>query len=178
MNKKKTEVVLEHIKQSNDELRKNINIKQAIKYNKFMNYIKIKSIQNKKYNEILNKKMELAKDKYTIDTKKKLKQVKTSLFNDEIKHKAINFENTNKNLIINKEKIKEIIEKNKEKIIEKENKYFLKAKNKEDKINERKNNALMTEQNTIKINEIKFNMAKEIYERIYKNDVIYKKEKL
>ena len=75
-------------------------------------------------------------------------------------------------------KIKIVIMPIKNKIIEKEKKYFLRAKNKEDEINERKNKAIINEQNNNKMNEIKLDEAKEIYEKIYKSEVIYKKEKL
>ena len=183
LNRKKTEAILQHIKQSNEELRKNINIKHAIKFNNFVNYVKMKNIENDKYNDIINKKMKLAKDKYNIGINKKLKEIKPKINDNEkiFKNKnikTINVESINKRLFLNKEKIKELNDKNKEKIIEKENKNFLKAKNIEDKINERKNNALISDINRIKRNEIKLDEAKEIYERIYKSDVIYKKEKL
>ena len=183
LNRKKTEAILQHIKQSNEELRKNINIKHAIKFNNFVNYVKMKNIENDKYNDIINKKMKLAKDKYNIGITKKLKEIKPKINDNEkiFKNKnikTINVESINKRLFLNKEKIKELNDKNKEKIIEKENKNFLKAKNIEDKINERKNNALINDKNRIKRNEIKLDEAKEIYERIYKSDVIYKKEKL
>ena len=183
LNRKKTEAILQHIKQSNEELRKNIKIKHAIKFNNFVNYVKMKNIENDKYNDIINKKMKLAKDKYNIGITKKFKEIKPKI-NDKEKMfknkniKTINVESINKRLFLNKEKIKELNDKNKEKIIEKENKNFLKAKNIEDKINQRKNNALISDINRIKRNEIKLDEAKEIYERIYKSDVIYKKEKL
>ena len=183
LNRKKTEAILQHIKQSNEELRKSIKIKHAIKFNNFVNYVKMKNIENDKYNDIINKKMKLAKDKYNIGINKKLKEIKPKVNDNEkiFKNKnikTINVESINKRLFLNKEKIKELNDKNKEKIIEKENKNFLKAKNIEDKINERKNNALISDINRIKRNEIKLDEAKEIYERIYKSDVIYKKEKL
>ena len=181
LNRKKTQMILEHIKQSNDELRKNINLKHAIKYNNFIKYVKMKNIENDKYNDIINLKMKLARDKYNVGVTKKLKEIKPKINNSENKFKnlkTLNIETINRRLLLNKEKIKETNEKNREKIIEKENKNFLKAKNIEDKINERKNNALTIDKNRIKRNEIKLEEAKEMYERIYKSDVIYKKEKL
>ena len=126
--------------------------------------------------------MKLAKDRYNINITKKLKTIKTSLFNKKIKLnnkniKTINIEDIKRKLFLNKQKIKENNEKNKEKIIEKENKYFLKAKNKEDKINEKKINSLIKEKNNIKQNELKLTEAKQIIDKILKKEIIYKKEK-
>ena len=81
LNKKKTEMILEYKKLSNDELRQSINIKQAKRYNNFMNYLKMKSLEIKKYNEILNNRRILAKNKYTINLAKKLKENKTDIIN-------------------------------------------------------------------------------------------------
>ena len=81
LNKKKTEMILEYKKLSNDELRHSINIKQAKRYNNFMNYLKMKSLEIKKYNEILNNRRILAKNKYTINLAKKLKENKTDIIN-------------------------------------------------------------------------------------------------
>ena len=81
LNKKKTEMILEYKKLSNDELRQSINIKQAKRYNNFMNYLKMKSLEIKKYNEILNNRRILAKNKYTINLVKKLKENKTDIIN-------------------------------------------------------------------------------------------------
>ena len=81
LNKKKTEMILEYKKLSNDELRQSINIKQAKRYNNFMNYLKIKNLEIKKYNEILNNRRILAKNKYTINLAKKLKENKTDIIN-------------------------------------------------------------------------------------------------
>jgi len=184
LTKKKTEIILEHIKQSNDELRKNINLKQARRYNNFINFLKMKNLENKNYNDELNKKMKLAKYKYDININKKLKEIKNNLDKNEILIKNKNSISTNdmdimnQRLMIKKEEIKENNEKIKNKIIEKEKKYFLRAKNKEDEINERKNKAIINEQNNNKMSEIKLDEAKEIYEKIYKSEVIYKKEKL
>ena len=81
LNKKKTEMILEYKKLSNDELRQSINIKQAKRYNNFMNYLKMKSLEIKKYNEILNNRRILAKNKYTINLSKKLNENKTDIIN-------------------------------------------------------------------------------------------------
>ena len=81
LNKKKTEMILEYKKLSNDELRQSINIKQAKRYNNFTNYLKMKSLEIKKYNEILNNRRILAKNKYTINLAKKLKENKTDIIN-------------------------------------------------------------------------------------------------
>ena len=74
-------MILEYKKLSNDELRQSINIKQAKRYNNFMNYLKMKSLEIKKYNEILNNRRILAKNKYTINLAKKLKENKTDIIN-------------------------------------------------------------------------------------------------
>ena len=182
LNRKKTKMILEQIKQSNNELKKEIILKQAKQFNNFINYLKKKNLDYKKYNEVLNNKIKLAKDRYNINITKKLKTIKTSLFNNKKKLnnkniKTINIEDIKRKLFLNKQKIKENNEKNKEKIIEKENKYFLKAKNKEDKINEGKINALIKEKNNIKQNELKLTEAKQIIDKILKKEIIYKKDK-
>ena len=46
LNRKKTQAILEHMKISNDELRKNINMNHAKKYNNFINYMKKKKFRN------------------------------------------------------------------------------------------------------------------------------------
>lgn len=181
MNKKKTQMILEHIKQSNDELRKNINMKQAKLYDNFINILKLRKMENKKNSEILNNKMRLVKYRNNINLATKLKQIKISVFNNEIKSrnkniKTINIKDKKRKLILNREKLEEESQKNKEKIIEKENKYFLKAQNAKDEINEKKNKSLIKEMNKIKQNEIKLNKTKAEYEKIYKNEVIYKSE--
>ena len=184
LSRKKTDLILEHIKQSNDELRRNINLKQAKKYNNFINFIKMKNLENKNYNDELNKKMKLAQYKYNLSINKKLKEINTNLDKNEIFFKNKNnlrindLDNVSQRILLKKEEIKDTLEKIKNKIIEKEKKYFLKAKNKDNEINERKNKAIINEQNNVKMNEIKLDEAKQIYDKIYKSEVIYKKEKL
>ena len=65
LNKKKTEMILEYKKISNDELRQSINIKRANQYNNYMNYLKMKTLENKKYNDILNNRRILIKNKFS-----------------------------------------------------------------------------------------------------------------
>ena len=186
LNRKKTQAILEHMKISNDELRKNINMNHAKKYNNFINYMKKKNLEIKNYNDILNKKGLLAREKLDKNFEKNIKIIKTNInvnnnyFKPKLNRniKSINLEEINKKVLFTKNQIQEKQEKIKEKIIEKENKYFSRAKEKEDKNNEQKNKSILEEKNNIKKNEIKLNEAKNIYNQIYKSEIIYKKEKL
>jgi hypothetical protein len=186
LNRKKTQAILEHMKISNDELRKNINMNHAKKYNNFINYMKKKNLEIKNYNDILNKKGLLAREKLDKNFEKNIKIIKTNInvnnnyFKPKLDRniKSINLEEINKKVLFTKNQIQEKQEKIKEKIIEKENKYFSRAKEKEDKNNEQKNKSILEEKNNIKKNEIKLNEAKDIYNKIYKSEIIYKKEKL
>ena len=186
LNRKKTQAILEHMKISNDELRKNINMNHAKKYNNFINYMKKKNLEIKNYNDILNKKGLLAREKLDKNFEKNIKIIRTNInvnnnyFKPKLDRniKSINLEEINKKVLFTKNQIQEKQEKIKEKIIEKENKYFLRAKEKEDKNNEQKNKSILEEKNNIKKNEIKLNEAKDIYNQIYKSEIIYKKEKL
>ena len=186
LNRKKTQAILEHMKISNDELRKNINMNHAKKYNNFINYMKKKNLEIKNYNDILNKKGLLAREKLDKNFEKNIKIIKTNInvnnnyFKPKLDRniKSINLEEINKKVLFTKNQIQEKQEKIKEKIIEKENKYFSRAKEKEDKNNEQKNKSILEEKNNIKKNEIKLNEAKDIYNQIYKSEIIYKKEKL
>ena len=186
LNRKKTQAILEHMKISNDELRKNINMNHAKKYNNFINYMKKKNLEIKNYNDILNKKGLLAREKLDKNFEKNIKIIKTNINvnNNYLKPKldrnikSINLKEINKKVLFTKNQIQEKQEKIKEKIIEKENKYFSRAKEKEDKNNEQKNKSILEEKNNIKKNEIKLNEAKNIYNQIYKSEIIYKKEKL
>ena len=186
LNRKKTQAILEHMKISNDELRKNINMNHAKKYNNFINYMKKKNLEIKNYNDILNKKGLLAREKLDKNFEKNIKIIITNInvnnnyFKPKLDRniKSINLEEINKKVLFTKNQIQEKQEKIKEKIIEKENKYFSRAKEKEDKNNEQKNKSILEEKNNIKKNEIKLNEAKNIYNQIYKSEIIYKKEKL
>ena len=186
LNRKKTQAILEHMKISNDELRKNINMNHAKKYNNFINYMKKKNLEIKNYNDILNKKGLLAREKLDKNFEKNIKIIKTNInvnnnyFKPKLDRniKSINLEEINKKVLFTKNQIQEKQEKIKEKIIEKENKYFSRAKEKEDKNNEQKNKSILEEKNNIKKNEIKLNEAKNIYNQIYKSEIIYKNEKL
>ena len=186
LNRKKTQAILEHMKISNDELRKNINMNHAKKYNNFINYMKKKNLEIKNYNDILNKKGLLAREKLDKNFEKNIKIIKTNInvnnnyFKPKLDRniKSINLEEINKKVLFTKNQIQEKQEKIKEKIIEKEYKYFSRAKEKEDKNNEQKNKSILEEKNNIKKNEIKLNEAKNIYNQIYKSEIIYKKEKL
>ena len=186
LNRKKTQAILEHMKISNDELRKNINMNHAKKYNNFINYMKKKNLEIKNYNDILNKKGLLAREKLDKNFEKNIKIIGTNInvnnnyFKPKLDRniKSINLEEINKKVLFTKNQIQEKQEKIKEKIIEKENKYFSRAKEKEDKNNEQKNKSILEEKNNIKKNEIKLNEAKNIYNQIYKSEIIYKKEKL
>lgn len=186
LNRKKTQAILEHMKISNDELRKNINMNHAKKYNNFINYMKKKNLEIKNYNDILNKKGLLAREKLDKNFEKNIKIIKTNInvnnnyFKPKLDRniKSINLEEINKKVLFTKNQIQEKQEKIKEKIIEKEYKYFSRAKEKEDKNNEQKNKSILEEKNNIKKNEIKLNEAKDIYNQIYKSEIIYKKEKL
>ena len=186
LNRKKTQAILEHMKISNDELRKNINMNHAKKYNNFINYMKKKNLEIKNYNDILNKKGLLAREKLDKNFEKNIKIIGTNInvnnnyFKPKLDRniKSINLEEINKKVLLTKNQIQEKQEKIKEKIIEKENKYFSRAKEKEDKNNEQKNKSILEEKNNIKKNEIKLNEAKNIYNQIYKSEIIYKKEKL
>ena len=186
LNRKKTQAILEHMKISNDELRKNINMNHAKKYNNFINYMKKKNLEIKNYNDILNKKGLLAREKLDKNFEKNIKIIKTNInvnnnyFKPKLDRniKSINLEEINKKVLFTKNQIQEKQEKIKEKIIEKENKYFSRAKEKEDKNNDQKNKSILEEKNNIKKNEIKLNEAKNIYNQIYKSEIIYKKEKL
>ena len=186
LNRKKTQAILEHMKISNDELRKNINMNHAKKYNNFINYMKKKNLEIKNYNDILNKKGLLAREKLDKNFEKNIKIIKTNInvnnnyFKPKLDRniKSINLEEINKKVLFTKNQIQEKQEKIKEKIIEKENKYFSRAKEKEDKNNEQKNKSILEEKNNIKKNEIKLKEAKNIYNQIYKSEIIYKKEKL
>ena len=186
LNRKKTQAILEHMKISNDELRKNINMNHAKKYNNFINYMKKKNLEIKNYNDILNKKGLLAREKLDKNFEKNIKIIKTNInvnnnyFKPKLDRniKSINLEEINRKVLFTKNQIQEKQEKIKEKIIEKENKYFSRAKEKEDKNNEQKNKSILEEKNNIKKNEIKLNEAKNIYNQIYKSEIIYKKEKL
>ena len=186
LNRKKTQAILEHMKISNDELRKNINMNHAKKYNNFINYMKKKNLEIKNYNDILNKKGLLAREKLDKNFEKNIKIIKTNInvnnnyFKPKLDRniKSINLEEINKKVLFTKNQIQEKQEKIKEKIIEKENKYFSRAKEKEDKNNEQKYKSILEEKNNIKKNEIKLNEAKNIYNQIYKSEIIYKKEKL
>ena len=186
LNRKKTQAILEHMKISNDELRKNINMNHAKKYNNFINYMKKKNLEIKNYNDILNKKGLLAREKLDKNFEKNIKIIRTNInvnnnyFKPKLDRniKSINLEEINKKVLFTKNQIQEKQEKIKEKIIEKENKYFSRAKEKEDKNNEQKNKSILEEKNNIKKNEIKLNEAKNIYNQIYKSEIIYKKEKL
>jgi len=186
LNRKKTQAILEHMKISNDELRKNINMNHAKKYNNFINYMKKKNLEIKNYNDILNKKGLLAREKLDKNFEKNIKIIKTNInvnnnyFKPKLDRniKSINLEEINKKVLFTKNQIQEKQEKIKEKIIEKENKYFSRAKEKEDKNNDQKNKSILEEKNNIKKNEIKLNEAKNIYNQIYKSEIIYKNEKL
>jgi hypothetical protein len=186
LNRKKTQAILEHMKISNDELRKNINMNHAKKYNNFINYMKKKNLEIKNYNDILNKKGLLAREKLDKNFEKNIKIIKTNInvnnnyFKPKLDRniKSINLEEINKKVLFTKNQIQEKQEKIKEKIIEKENKYFSRAKEKEEKNNKQKNKSILEEKNNIKKNEIKLNEAKNIYNQIYKSEIIYKKEKL
>ena len=186
LNRKKTQAILEHMKISNDELRKNINMNHAKKYNNFINYMKKKNLEIKNYNDILNKKGLLAREKLDKNFEKNIKIIKTNInvnnnyFKPKLDRniKSINLDEINKKVLFTKNQIQEKQEKIKEKIIEKENKYFSRAKEKEEKNNEQKNKSILEEKNNIKKNEIKLNEAKNIYNQIYKSEIIYKKEKL
>ena len=186
LNRKKTQAILEHMKISNDELRKNINMNHAKKYNNFINYMKKKNLEIKNYNDILNKKGLLAREKLDKNFEENIKIIKTNInvnnnyFKPKLDRniKSINLEEINRKVLFTKNQIQEKQEKIKEKIIEKEYKYFSRAKEKEDKNNEQKNKSILEEKNNIKKNEIKLNEAKNIYNQIYKSEIIYKKEKL
>ena len=149
----------------------------AKKYNNFINYMKKKNLEIKNYNDILNKKGLLAREKLDKNFEKNIKIIKTNINvnNNYLKPKL---DRNIKKVLFTKNQIQEKQEKIKEKIIEKENKYFSRAKEKEDKNNEQKNKSILEEKNNIKKNEIKLNEAKDIYNQIYKSEIIYKKEKL
>ena len=64
LNKKKTQMILEYKKVSNDELRQSINNKQAKQYNNYINYLKMRSLEIRKYNDMLNNRRIFVKNKF------------------------------------------------------------------------------------------------------------------
>ena len=115
LNRKKTQAILEHMKISNDELRKNINMNHAKKYNNFINYMKKKNLEIKNYNDILNKKGLLAREKLDKNFEKNIKIIKTNInvnnnyFKPKLDRniKSINLEEINKKVLFTKNQIQE-----------------------------------------------------------------------
>ena len=73
--KEKTEHIFKQFKQSNIDLRNKMNLEKAKKYNNFINYLQKKEYDNEIYNDILNNKRILAKEKYDNYFKKKDEQI-------------------------------------------------------------------------------------------------------
>ena len=201
-NQKKTKQIFEDFKKSNFDLRNRMNLERAKKYDNFMNYISNKEYQNEIYNEKLNNKRLLAKDKYDEYLHKKdsliLKRIRDirlgrienaisnsynniNTKNNKIKYKlSINKEKKNKanikklyeeNII----KLNEEKENNIREILDNENKHFFKAKSKIAMINDYRNKSLLNSVNNNKNIENILKEAQILYERNYKNEVIYKK---
>ena len=201
-NQKKTKQIFEDFKKSNFDLRNRMNLERAKKYDNFMNYISNKEYQNEIYNEKLNNKRLLAKDKYDEYLHKKdnliLKRIRDirlgrienaisnsynniNTINNKIKDKlSINKEKKNKanikklyeeNII----KLNEEKENNIREILDNENKHFFKAKSKIAMINDYRNKSLLNSVNNNKNIENMLKEAQILYERNYKNEVIYKK---
>ena len=201
-NQKKTKQIFEDFKKSNFDLRNRMNLERAKKYDNFMNYISNKEYQNEIYNEKLNNKRLLAKDKYDEYLHKKdnliLKRIRDirlgrienaisnsynniNTINNKIKDKlSINKEKKNKanikklyeeNII----KLNEEKENNIREILDNENKHFFKAKSKIAMINDYRNKSLLNSVNNNKNIENILKEAQILYERNYKNEVIYKK---
>lgn len=69
--KKKTHRILENFKKSNIDLRNRMNLEKAKRYHNFIKYLQKKEYDNEIYNDILNNKRILAKEKYDNYFKKK-----------------------------------------------------------------------------------------------------------
>lgn len=68
---KKTEKIFQDFKKSNTELRNQMDLENAKKYHNFINYVRKKELDNEQYNDILNNKRIVAKEKYDSYFKKK-----------------------------------------------------------------------------------------------------------
>ena len=73
--KEKTENIFKHFKQSNIDLRNKMNLEKAKKYYNFLKYMEKKEIDNEEYNDFLNNKRLIAKEKYDNYFRKKDEQI-------------------------------------------------------------------------------------------------------
>ena len=202
---KKTKQIFENFKKSNIDLRNKINIEKAQKYHNFINYIKKKEYDNEVYNNILNNKRIIAREKYDNFFKKKdklilkrIRDLKYGRISDDYSdsYKILNTVNPNvkkiNNNILKKienkdvKKMKKLHDENVVKLnVEKENnirqildneiKHFNKASNVLNTINENKKNNIMNKINNNIYLENKLKDAQKKYERNLKSEIIYKK---
>ena len=202
---KKTKQIFENFKKSNIDLRNKINIEKAKKYHNFINYIKKKEYDNEVYNNILNNKRIIAREKYDNFFKKKdqlilkrIRDLKYGRISDDYSdsYKILNTVNPNvkkiNNNILKKienkdvKKMKKLHDENVVKLnVEKENnirqildneiKHFNKASNVLNTINENKKNNIMNKINNNIYLENKLKDAQKKYERNLKSEIIYKK---
>ena len=202
---KKTKNIFEHFKQSNNDLRNKMNLEKAKKYNNFINYLQKKECDNEIYNDILNNKRILAKEKYDDYFKKKdelilkrIKDLKYGRIEDDYSdpYKKINtINNINRKMEINK--LKKIVNKDVKKmknlqdenmvklniekenkikqIIENENKHFNTSNNIINTMNAKKTKSLIDMVNNNINIENRLKEAKNKYERNLKSEIIYKK---
>ena len=198
-NQIKTKRIFEDFKKSNIDLKNRMNLEKAKKYDNFMNYIRNREYKNEIYNEKLNNKRILAREKYDDFLNQKdgliLKKIKDIRFGRDFNNSYNNIntmknKKNNKLFISDRKKNKEEIRKlyfeninrlNKEKennireILDNENKHFAKAKSKINLMNENKTKSLINSViNNINI-ENKLKESQNLYERNYKNEIIYKK---
>ena len=203
--KKKTKNIFEHFKQSNIDLRNKMNLEKAKKYNNFINYLQKKEYDNEIYNDILNNKRILAKEKYDDYFKKKdelilkrIRDLKYGRIGDDYSdpYKNINTAhsiNRKKDInklkkIVNKDvkKMKKLKDENMIKLaIEKENKikqiienekrHFNTANSIMNTMNNKKAKSLMNMVNNNINIENRLKEAKNKYERNLKSEIIYKK---
>lgn len=75
LSKEKTENIFKQFKQSNIDLRNRMNLEKAKKYYNFLKYMEKKEMDNEEYNDILNNKRLIAKEKYDNYFRKKDEQI-------------------------------------------------------------------------------------------------------
>jgi hypothetical protein len=75
ISREKTENIFKQFKQSNIDLRNKMNLEKAKKYYNFLKYMEKKEMDNEEYNDILNNKRLIAKEKYDNYFRKKDEQI-------------------------------------------------------------------------------------------------------
>ena len=202
---KKTKNIFENFKKSNIDIRNKMNLVKAKKYNNFINYMQKKEYDKEIYNDILNNKRILAKEKYEDYFKKKdklilkrIRDLKYGKIEDDYSdpYKNCNtINNIKKKTDINK--LKKIVNKDVKKmknlqdenmvklniekenkikqIIENENKHFNTSNNIINTMNAKKTKSLIDMANNNINIENRLKEAKNKYERKLKSEIIYKK---